>query len=104
MVISSGRARWRRTRSSQSAQPIPSDNQVGRELRFSYLIPDEVPLDAKELPDEGKFLSQHLGVMDSTAVTLCRENGMPIRVFKMMPGNIRAVAKGEDVGTVVGAD
>lgn len=27
---------------------------------FSYLIPDEVPVDAKELPDEGKFLSQHL--------------------------------------------
>ncbi len=27
---------------------------------FSYLIPDNIPLDAKELPDEGKFLSQHL--------------------------------------------
>ncbi|MEZ4369509.1 MAG: UMP kinase [Polyangiaceae bacterium] len=51
-----------------------------------------------------KFLAAHLGVMDSTAVTLCRENGMPIRVFKMIEGNIRAVAKGEDVGTVVGED
>ncbi|HTM45568.1 MAG TPA: UMP kinase [Polyangiaceae bacterium] len=47
------------------------------------------------------FLSQHLGVMDSTAVTLCRENGMPIRVFRMTPGNIRRVCLGENVGTTV---
>ena len=30
-----------------------------------------------------RFLADHLGVMDSTAVALCRENGLPIRVFKM---------------------
>jgi uridylate kinase len=39
--------------------------------------------------------------MDSTAVTLCRENGMPIRVFKMVPGNISKVCLGEKVGTTV---
>lgn len=49
-----------------------------------------------------KFLAAHLGVMDSTAVTLCRENGMPIRVFKMKPGNIKRVVLGADVGTTVG--
>ena len=48
-----------------------------------------------------RFLSDHLGVMDSTAVTLCRENGMPIRVFKMTHGNIKRVCFGEDVGTTV---
>jgi uridylate kinase len=48
-----------------------------------------------------RFLSDHLGVMDSTAVTLCRENGLPIRVFKMSPGNIKRVCFGEDVGTIV---
>ena len=48
-----------------------------------------------------RFLNDHLGVMDSTAVTLCRENGLPIRVFKMAPGNIRRVCFGEDVGTTV---
>jgi uridylate kinase len=48
-----------------------------------------------------QFLAQHLGVMDSTAVTLCRENGMPIRVFKMVPGNISKVCLGEKVGTTV---
>ena len=47
------------------------------------------------------FLSAHLKVMDSTAVTLCRENGLPIRVFRMVPGNIVKVCQGEDVGTLV---
>jgi uridylate kinase len=40
-------------------------------------------------------------VMDQTAVTLCRENGMQIRVFKMVPGQIRRVCMGESVGTTV---
>jgi uridylate kinase len=48
-----------------------------------------------------RFLNDHLGVMDSTAVTLCRENGLPIRVFKMAQGNIRRVCFGEEVGTTV---
>jgi uridylate kinase len=48
-----------------------------------------------------RFLSDHLGVMDSTAVALCRENGMPIRVFKMDRGNIRRVCLGDNVGTIV---
>jgi len=48
-----------------------------------------------------RFLNDHLGVMDSTAVALCRENGLPIRVFKMVPGNIRRVCHGDPVGTSV---
>ncbi|HET9953041.1 MAG TPA: UMP kinase [Polyangiaceae bacterium] len=48
-----------------------------------------------------RFLADHLGVMDSTAVALCRENGLPIRVFKMTRGNIRRVCLGENVGTTV---
>lgn len=48
-----------------------------------------------------QFLADHLGVMDSTAVTLCRENKMPIHVFKMAPGNIRRVCLGEKMGTTV---
>jgi uridylate kinase len=48
------------------------------------------------------FLSERIGVMDSTAVTLCRENKMPIRVVKLARrGNIKRVALGEDVGTLV---
>jgi uridylate kinase len=48
-----------------------------------------------------RFLSENLRVMDQTAVALCRENGLPIRVFKMSPGNIKRVCLGEDVGTIV---
>jgi uridylate kinase len=49
-----------------------------------------------------RFLADRIGVMDSTAVTLCRENKLPIRVFKLMTrGNILRVCKGEELGTVV---
>jgi uridylate kinase len=48
-----------------------------------------------------RFLTTRLKVMDSTAVALCRENGLPIRVFKMAPGNIRRVLQGEKLGTTV---
>lgn len=49
-----------------------------------------------------RFLADRIGVMDSTAVTLCRENKMPIRVFKMTTrGNILRVCMGEDIGTIV---
>ncbi|MBC7171211.1 MAG: UMP kinase [Polyangiaceae bacterium] len=49
-----------------------------------------------------RFLVDRVGVMDSTAVTLCRDNRLPIRVFSLPThGNIRRVALGEDVGTLV---
>jgi uridylate kinase len=49
-----------------------------------------------------RFLADRIAVMDSTAVTLCRENRMPIRVFKLMTrGNILRVCKGETIGTVI---
>ncbi|WP_437732264.1 MULTISPECIES: UMP kinase [unclassified Sorangium] len=49
-----------------------------------------------------RFLADRIGVMDSTAVTLCRENKMPIRVFKLMTrGNILRVCRGEEIGTIV---
>lgn len=43
-----------------------------------------------------------LKIMDLTAFTLCRENGMPVIVFNMdIPGNLRKVVRGETVGTLV---
>ena len=49
-----------------------------------------------------RFLVDRIGVMDQTAVALCRENRLPIRVFKLTePGNILRVCRGEGVGTVV---
>jgi uridylate kinase len=47
-------------------------------------------------------LNQNLGVMDSTAISLCRDNNLPILVFNMTkPGNIRRVLLGEPLGTMV---
>ena len=49
-----------------------------------------------------RFLADRIGVMDSTAVTLCRDNSLSIRVFKLMTrGNIKRVVTGEPVGTIV---
>jgi uridylate kinase len=49
-----------------------------------------------------RFLQERIGVMDSTAVTLCRDNRLPIRVFALAErGNIGRVVQGEDVGTLV---
>ncbi|NOX31323.1 MAG: UMP kinase [Actinobacteria bacterium] len=55
--------------------------------------------------DEVSFLevlSNELGVMDSAAIALCKDNNTPIVVFDVMtPGNLRAVVSGEQVGTLV---
>jgi uridylate kinase len=49
-----------------------------------------------------RFLADRIGVMDSTAVTLCRDNQLSIRVFKLMTrGNIKRVVFGEPIGTIV---
>ena len=48
-------------------------------------------------------LHKNLRVMDQTAIALCRENRLPIIVFDMsVPGILRRIASGEDVGTRVG--
>ncbi len=47
-------------------------------------------------------LNRNLAVMDSTAISLCRDNNLPILVFNMTrPGNIRRVILGEPLGTLV---
>jgi len=49
-------------------------------------------------------ISEQLGVMDTTAVTMCMENDLPIRVFNMTtPGNVAVAVRGESVGTLVDA-
>ena len=48
------------------------------------------------------MIARKLGVMDATAVVLCRENGMPLRVLDMMqPGALMRAAKGMKEGTLV---
>ncbi len=50
-----------------------------------------------------EVLTNNLKVMDATAISLCRDNGLPLIVFNLQTaGNIRRVVCGETVGTVVG--
>ncbi len=67
--------------------------------------------DPKKNPSAVKFrtlsyidvLKKNLKVMDSTAISLCMDNDLPIIVFDLThPGNIRRVVTGEDIGTTVG--
>ncbi|MFB6263129.1 MAG: UMP kinase [Bradymonadaceae bacterium] len=47
-------------------------------------------------------LSENLGFMDSTAISLCRDNDLPIIVFDLgESGNMRAIVEGEPVGTLI---
>ncbi len=53
----------------------------------------------------GEVIEKELGVMDATAVTLCRENGIPIIVFRLLDrGNLKKVVLGKKVGTIVGGE
>lgn len=66
--------------------------------------------DPEKNPDAFRFqeisyldvLTRDLRVMDLTAITLCRENNLPIIVFNInTPGNLRRLVLGEEVGTLV---
>jgi uridylate kinase len=46
-------------------------------------------------------IERGLKVMDTTALSLCMDNHLPIHVFELSPGNIGRVAAGERVGTVI---
>lgn len=49
-----------------------------------------------------EVLQRQLHVMDLTAITMCRENGMPIYVFDMdTVGNLAKVMNGDQIGTLV---
>jgi uridylate kinase len=52
-----------------------------------------------------KVINDRLNVMDTTAVVMCRDNDLPIRIFDLhVPGNLVRLIKGDDVGTLVVSD
>jgi uridylate kinase len=52
-----------------------------------------------------RVLDDRLGVMDATAIVLCRDNRIPLRVFNLHnPGDLPRVVRGENVGTLVSND
>ena len=68
-----------------SADPEKDSNAT----KFTHITYDEV-------------LEMKLKVMDLTAITMCRENNMPIYVFDMdTVGNLEKVMKGQQIGTLV---
>ena len=46
-------------------------------------------------------IERDLKVMDATALSLCRENNLPIYVFEQAEGNIRRILSGERLGTII---
>jgi uridylate kinase len=49
-----------------------------------------------------KVLGDRLNVMDATAIVMCRDNRLPLRVFNLNnPGDLTRIVRGEDVGTAV---
>jgi uridylate kinase len=52
-----------------------------------------------------RVLSDKLNVMDATAIVMCRDNRLPLRVFNLNnSGDLTRVVRGEDVGTLVTVD
>ncbi len=64
------------------------------------LVPDAVKFDSISYDE---VLRRGLKVADATAFSLCRDNDMPIIVFRLVDGNIARVVRGEKIGTLVSA-
>jgi uridylate kinase len=62
--------------------------------------------DAEFLPELTHIaaIERGLKVMDTTALSLCMDNGVPIHVFSLEPGNIERLVNGERVGTIISTE
>jgi uridylate kinase len=67
--------------------------------------PDTDP-DARFMPTltHREAIERGLKVMDTTALSLCMDNDIPLYVFEQYPGNIRRVVGGERVGTIISSE
>jgi uridylate kinase len=85
--------------------------EIGAEVIFKATRVDGVyDADPEKDPSATRFdeltyidvLNRGLQVMDSTAISLCMDNGLPILVFNMLePGNIMRAVSGMRIGTLV---
>jgi uridylate kinase len=68
-----------------------------------YSADPRVEPDAEFLPEVSYIdvLNRGLKVMDSTAISLCMDNELPICVFDLMGRNLAAILEGDTVGTLV---
>jgi uridylate kinase len=52
-----------------------------------------------------RVLDERLNVMDATAIVMCRDYRLPVRVFNLAsPGDLQRIVRGEDIGTLVTQD
>lgn len=85
--------------------------EIGAEVIMKATKVDGVyDKDPKKFSDAVKFdelsyievLNRRLNVMDSTAISLCMDNSLPILTFNLQdPGNILRAIKGEKIGTLI---
>lgn len=85
--------------------------EIGADLVLKATKVDGVySADPMKVPDAQKFdrltydevLDRKLEVMDLTAICLCRDHGMPVRVFAMeKPGALLSIVRGGDEGTLI---
>jgi uridylate kinase len=85
--------------------------EIGADLMLKATKVDGVyDSDPKKNPDAKRFdrlsytevINRNLQVMDTAAIALCRDYGMPMRVYDMtVPGNLMRVLRGEPIGTLV---
>jgi uridylate kinase len=86
--------------------------EIGAEVLAKATSVDGVyDKDPRKHPDAVRYdrvsydevLARNLAVMDASAVAMCRDNRLPIKVFNLTTrGNIMRVSMGETVGTVIG--
>ncbi len=89
-------------------------NEIGAEILMKATKVDGVyDSDPVKNPNATKYdelsyttaLARNLRVMDATAISLCRENRLPILVFNLTtPGSIMRAVLGEPIGTIVKGD
>lgn len=72
-------------------------------MLFIQMIPEKNP-DAVKYSEltHHEVLEKELGVMDSTAASLCRDNSIAIHVFALAEeGNMKRAVCGEKIGTII---
>ena len=93
------------TAASLRAVEISADLLIkGTKVDGVYSADPNIEPDAKryERISHDQLIGARLGVMDSTAAVMCRDNNLPIRVYDVAsPGDLLRIVKGENVGTLV---
>ncbi|MDD6483402.1 MAG: UMP kinase [Clostridiales bacterium] len=95
------------TDTAAALRAVETDSQIillAKKVDAVYDSDPNINPDAKkyDVLSFSDVLSKNLGVMDSTAASMCRDNNMPILVFGLNePENIVKAVKGDKIGTLV---